>query len=38
MAQLERVNGRSGERELTAGFMQTEKFVGKAAKALGISG
>jgi NAD(P)-dependent dehydrogenase (short-subunit alcohol dehydrogenase family) len=35
MAQLESINDRVGEQELTAGFKQTFKFVGKAAEALG---
>lgn len=35
MAQLDSINDRSGEQELTAGFKQTYKFVGKAAEALG---
>ena len=35
MAQLDAINERSGEQELTAGFKQTFKFVGKAAEALG---
>jgi len=34
MAQLSSINARVGERELTAGFDQTNKFVGKAMKAL----
>ena len=35
MAQLDAINERSGEQELTAGFKQTFKFVGKASEALG---
>jgi NAD(P)-dependent dehydrogenase (short-subunit alcohol dehydrogenase family) len=35
MAQLDAINDRTGEQELTAGFKQTFKFVGKAAEALG---
>ena len=35
MAQLDAINDRAGEKELTAGFNQTFKFVGKAAQALG---
>jgi NAD(P)-dependent dehydrogenase (short-subunit alcohol dehydrogenase family) len=36
LAQLDAINAREGEQELTAGFNQTFKFVGKAAKALGV--
>jgi len=36
LAQLEAINAREGEQELTAGFKQTYKFVGKAMKALGM--
>jgi len=36
MAQLDAINAREGEQELTAGFKQTHKFVGKAMEALGI--
>jgi len=36
MAQLDSINARDGEQELTAGFNQTHKFIGKAAKALGV--
>lgn len=35
LAQLDAINEREGEQELTAGFKQTHKFVGKAMKALG---
>jgi NAD(P)-dependent dehydrogenase (short-subunit alcohol dehydrogenase family) len=34
MARLDAINAREGERELTAGFDQTNKFVGKAMKSL----
>lgn len=34
MAQLDAINARSGEQELTSGSMQTHKFVGKAMTAL----
>lgn len=36
MAQLDAINVREGEAELTAGFKQTHKFVGKAMAALGV--
>ena len=36
MAQLDAINARDGEQELTAGFKQTHKFVGKAMQALGV--
>jgi NAD(P)-dependent dehydrogenase (short-subunit alcohol dehydrogenase family) len=36
LAQLDAINAREGEQELTAGFNQTFKFVGKAANALGV--
>jgi NAD(P)-dependent dehydrogenase (short-subunit alcohol dehydrogenase family) len=36
LAQLDAINEREGEQELTAGFKQTHKFVGKAMKALGV--
>ena len=36
MAQLDAINNREGEQELTAGFNQTHKFVGKAMKAFGV--
>jgi hypothetical protein len=36
LAGLEQINTRSGEQELTQGFMQSFKFAGNAAKALGI--
>jgi NAD(P)-dependent dehydrogenase (short-subunit alcohol dehydrogenase family) len=36
LAQLESINNREGEQELTAGFNQTHKFVGKAMKAFGV--
>jgi NAD(P)-dependent dehydrogenase (short-subunit alcohol dehydrogenase family) len=36
MAQLDAINAREGEAELTAGFEQTHKFVGMAMKSLGI--
>jgi NAD(P)-dependent dehydrogenase (short-subunit alcohol dehydrogenase family) len=36
LAQLDAINAREGEQEFTAGFNQTFKFVGKAAKALGV--
>ena len=36
LAKLDAINAREGEQELTAGFNQTFKFVGKAAKALGV--
>ena len=35
MAQLDRINARDGELELTAGFNQTNRFVDKARVALG---
>lgn len=35
MAQLDSINARDGELELTAGFNQTNRFVDKAKKALG---
>ena len=35
-AGLEQINARAGEQELTQGFMQSFKFAGNAAKALGI--
>ena len=36
LAQLDAINAREGEQELTAGFNQTHKFVGKAMKAFGV--
>lgn len=36
LAALEQINTRAGEQELTQGFMQSYKFAGNAAKALGI--
>ena len=36
LANLESINAREGEQELTAGFKQTHKFVAKAMAALGI--
>jgi len=36
MAQLDAINAREGEQELTAGFKQTHKFVGKAMAAFGV--
>jgi NAD(P)-dependent dehydrogenase (short-subunit alcohol dehydrogenase family) len=36
LAKLGEINAREGEQELTAGFNQTYKFVGKAMKAFGI--
>ena len=36
MAQLDAINAREGEAELTAGFKQTHKFVGKAMAAFGV--
>jgi len=36
LAQLDSINAREGEQELTAGFNQTHKFVGKAMQALGV--
>ena len=36
LAGLEQINTRSGEQEFTQGFMQSFKFAGNAAKALGI--
>jgi NAD(P)-dependent dehydrogenase (short-subunit alcohol dehydrogenase family) len=36
LAQLDSINAREGEQELTAGFNQTHKFVGKAMKAFGV--
>lgn len=35
LAQLDSINAREGEQELTAGFNQTHKFVGKAKSAFG---
>jgi hypothetical protein len=36
LAAMEQLNAREGEQELTQGFEQTYKMVGKAAKALGL--
>jgi NAD(P)-dependent dehydrogenase (short-subunit alcohol dehydrogenase family) len=36
LAQLDSINAREGEQELTAGFNQTHKFVGKAMQAAGV--
>jgi NAD(P)-dependent dehydrogenase (short-subunit alcohol dehydrogenase family) len=36
LAGLEQINTRAGEQELTQGFMQSFKFAGNAARALGI--
>lgn len=36
LAQLDAINEREGEQELTAGFKQTHKFVAKAMKAFGV--
>ncbi len=36
LAQLDSINAREGEQELTVGFNQTHKFVGKAMKAFGV--
>jgi NAD(P)-dependent dehydrogenase (short-subunit alcohol dehydrogenase family) len=36
LSAMDRINAREGEQELTQGFKQTHKMVGKAAKALGL--